>query len=322
MSDIKTIKRLLSEVNYTFFGWTGEIKSNQKLFYILCDKGHETIKSLGNLKQGKMCRVCANVNLSETKSSPLSHWEGILAHSPNYTNDMSITSKLEGRFLNFHCNKCAEDMYSKEGIGSGDFKIRNYCLSKGQIPCRCSFKPLYTEEQTLFRLKLELNKINKKFEGIVGDFIGNKTKFKVSCAKGTCDELSIVNFNNRGYRCKCCGERKEGFDYKNKACLYIYEIQHKLKLGCKVGITDNITKRESSHRGVNKLCDYKLLNKWEFSIGRDAFDIEQEVKDKFDNKFFSKKEMPSGYTESYDIKDLPEILNHIREAYDSYVRRL
>lgn len=310
MKSEKEITETLEQEGYKFIKWLS-VRGGNRIFEMECPEGHITEKSVGNFNQGKMCKICSYAHLSNLKTPDVSYYQGLLLSNNRYHKDMYITSLLPHRKLNFYCAVCSEDELGLSGLCDGNFKMARSSVKVGCIPCRCNKSHVLTEVQNTYLLSKRLREVGKDFVCWEGKYKNDRTKFKLVCEKGTPHKMTYSCFKANSYRCKCCGERKEGFDYNSKATLYLYEVIVDGKLGCKVGISNCIDKRLYNQKGINKLCTYRLLYEWEFSTGSLAFDIEQEVKNKFDNKFFSKKEMPDGYTESYNIKDLPEILNHI-----------
>lgn len=305
------IAETLKQEGFTFIKWVDVKRGGNRIFKMSCPYGHITEKSVGNFNQGKRCQVCSYLYLSFLKTPDVSYYQKLLSDNVKYKEHMSITGLLPDRKLNFHCTLCKSDEIGLAGLCDGTFKMNRSSVKQGCIPCRCNKSHILTLEQNTYLLSNRLKETGKQFVCWDGVYKNDRTKFNLVCEKGTPHTMSYTCFKTNGYRCKCCGERKEGFDYNSKATLYAYEVSYEGRFGCKVGISNCLHKRFSNQKGTNKHCKYKLLYKWEFKTGREAFDIEQEVKNNFYNKFFSKKEMPDGYTESYDIKDLPEILNHI-----------
>ena len=84
------IQRLLVNTGSEFVSWGSKTKSNGKSFTLKCKEGHITKKTLGNLRQGKICKECGYKSTGDFHRTPLSHWVGVLKSHENYKSHMSI----------------------------------------------------------------------------------------------------------------------------------------------------------------------------------------------------------------------------------------
>lgn len=91
----------------------------------------------------------------------------------NKGNTLTITAiagkRNRNKVFNFHCNVCSEDqeLWGDEFITCtwGD-------LNKGQIPCGCSSRPQWSEQQVIILINRRCEELNFVFKGFVEDYSG------------------------------------------------------------------------------------------------------------------------------------------------------
>ncbi len=100
------------------------------------------------------------------------------------------------------CNKCSQD---SELFGEGLFRSLKSGLVKGALPCGCSKKPEWSQEQYAVRCTRKAKELGYTFLDFDGEWKGKNTKIKTCCEKhGEWSSGNIHNLINKGYGCPGC----------------------------------------------------------------------------------------------------------------------
>jgi hypothetical protein len=149
------------------------------------------------------------------------------------------------------CNKIVYPSYSNVSRG------RNGCVY-------CSKQEVDPEDVVKRMIKSKLKPLEP--------YKSNRTKWKCECMK--CGEIVYPKYSNvfsGSGGCVYCMET--GFDYKKPAVLYV--ISNEKLNSIKVGIT-TINKRDR-RLNVFRLRGWEIQKKYEFSVGKEASEIEAQV---------------------------------------------
>lgn len=194
----------------------------------------------------------------------------------------------------FKCGRCSEDEYTKNGVCSGIFKTSLNRLARGEMPCRCSKSPNYTEDQRLYKVNKLLKEFNFDSYIIHRDrYIGKSTYFTWHCgACGKEHKTTYHNFINKGSRCQI-------FDMNRVTYVYLSDwIDYEnIKPFIKVGITHNIKNRIKEQQSVTKSL-FKNIEYFKFNTLREALYVESLLLKTFPGGYVSKQEFEDGYTET------------------------
>ena len=121
------------------------------------------------------------------------------------------------------CEECTKD---PELFGEGLFISGRSNLVKGQIPCGCSKKPIWTKDQLVIRLKRRALDGGYSFIGLSEDYNKALTKISVSCdTHGIWEGMHAANFL-QGQSCPGCANEvrvEKLSDYNTKPDSYFID---------------------------------------------------------------------------------------------------
>lgn len=307
------IKATLIKEGATFISWSGIIIGNNEQYSYVCKGGHSCNSTYGNFAQGKRCKLCANIETGNRYRADTDYWQDIVNNNVLYAEGTKVQVVLDGtRKLDYFCPVCAEDPIAKAGLCQGKFKVQNHLLHNGCRPCRCSKHTYLPQAHQEFLISTKMKGTGKSFVEWVGEYINNDSRLLLSCKEGNNHEISASNYKLNGYRCYCCDGRSYGFDGTKSASLYINHCVSYDKEGFKMGITNrSVELRHNEQKNSSDLLKYDTVHVFNFEVGEDALVLERRLKSKYPRFFFSKEELPDGYTETFDIKYLPSMLKDI-----------
>lgn len=100
------------------------------------------------------------------------------------------------------CDKCSQD---PELFGEGYFKTVKSSLVKGCLPCGCSKKTLWSEDQHIVICSRKAKELGYTFLGFEGEYRGSKTKIRMLCDDhGVWNTGNIANMVYCGNGCPSC----------------------------------------------------------------------------------------------------------------------
>lgn len=137
---------------------------------------------------------------------------------------------------------------------------------------------------------------------MIGDYLTAKIKTEFSCNHNHTWQ-SIPDNVIRGSGCPECAT--SGFDPTKSSDLYILRFENFLK----IGITNNLNRRLEEHKKNGK---YSLIVAKSFDIGYDARTLEDGIKNRFGGRFVTKEECPDGYTETFCVSILDDLISFIQ----------
>ena len=220
-------------------------------------------------------------------------------------------------FVDVYCEDCAQDEYSKNEVGSGWFRVNISSLKAGSIPCRCSSSHSFSREQREYQINKILSKEGGHFIEwchTSNEQIKVDSKFTYMCKNGHTVTKSVDSFVNVGTRCVKC--KKVGyFNRDQPAKLYLARFYNDSSEFLKVGITNNdhiyrLNKQKSKARHK---FEYEIIKVFDFDKGIDAWNLERKIKTMFDRNFMDRKIFRHGFTETFNIGYLDQILDVTKE---------
>ncbi len=224
-----------------------------------------------------------------------------------FTKDSTITLGKSTGISNLkkykvYCSKCSMDTELFPIL-----EATKANMDKGSFPCECGGSPKWTEPQYLVRISRLSKAKGLNFKGFSGKYKGNKTKLLLNCTThGDWNTTSIDHFLGDNKGCKLC-HGGGGYKTNLEGCFYIKNVG---KVWGKFGITN----REPEKRSKEHKTIYKegIIFTFTFEDGTIPPLLESLAKKCMDVKVLSKREIRSGYTETFRIEDLPYLMHEIR----------
>lgn len=128
-----------------------------------------------------------------------------------FGSDSQVTVIAKGEIVGDYIVKCSTCAKDAELFGEGVFKTRKERLVRGILPCGCSGRFNWTQDQYIVKMNRYCNGKNILFLGYAGDFCGLKTKINMLCSvdkniwQTTID--SILYANNGCPKCNSGGHK-------------------------------------------------------------------------------------------------------------------
>lgn len=136
----------------------------------------------------------------------------------------------------------------------------------------------------------------------------SRTPSDIFCTR--CNSTFKQSYDNHINKRKGCPECK-GRGYNKNLAGYFY-IQSLDDTYIKFGITNIGAQYRMQEQSSKSIFEHKILYEWYFEDGNIPDKMERTVKDNFTCKVCSKEDMPSGYTETCRIEELPSILTTLK----------
>lgn len=135
-----------------------------------------------------------------------------------------------------------------------------------------------------------------KYTYTLFNYTGNKVKGKIGCViHGVYEQTPDAHL--RGQGCPCCAI--SGFDKSKPAIVYYLKVAYSGTILYKIGITNKSVNERFNNEDLDKITVLKI---WEYDIGADAYDIEQQVlKQHKEYKYLGEPILSSGNTELFTI---------------------
>jgi hypothetical protein len=213
------VTRKATKKGYNFLGWAEEYKgiyTKLKLYNPATDHTWESTNLNGFMnndqedpEKGRLKTIRANTFPDEKHIKDFMETGKFLEGTTFKRNTVREDSKGSLSYWDITCPKCSEDEYTKNGLCSGVFTAKVSHLKLGQNPCRCSDNCRWTQGQREYQLKKVCFVEDLTFIGLVGDYVGNKSKFEWICCEGHNNVSPVHHFLN-GTRCRTCRDIEVG----------------------------------------------------------------------------------------------------------------
>ena len=270
--------RLAKERGYVFEGFSEKYRGAKTRLTLFNPSNNNRwyTATYSGLKVGDGCPLEGVERSANKLRMPFTTFIENIALRDNVKKYYVITEDQDNlNYCNIYCPVCAEDMFSKAGLCTGNFRTRKAYLLDNCIPCRCSTSPKYTSEQKEFKVKLKVTDVNGKFLSF-----SRNTEVEYLCSNNHHVKVHYNSFVNDGDGCRQCYNlyhRSLGLYPKRKEdpdTLYVILLSNIEECFVKVGRSFNLDKR---------LRDYELAG-YEISsmfIVEDThtniYDLEQEI---------------------------------------------
>ena len=244
------------------------------------------------------CKFCAKMNRIEMRERVIFNSgkiKKLLMKLPIGSDIVRIsTGDCKANYL-FKCGICSEDEYTKNGVCSGWFKTNLNRLNRGEMPCRCSKSPRYTEDQRIYSVIKLLSEYNGSSLISVDPYKGKGTYFTWLC--GACKKqhkTTYHNFINKGSRCQIFDMERINYVYVSD---WVSESDHFIK----IGISHNLNKRVDTQ---SKFTKYNMVNiqSFKFNNYRLAKGIESFLLRSFPHNYVESHKFEDGFTETMNPK--------------------
>lgn len=293
-----------------FNGWAGIFNGRATKVALSCAEHGEWITTrLDSFLQGCGCWACArkSITLARVKKDTI-HIEGFMS-SGKFPSGAKFCRSSKGiKFWDYTCPKCSHDKYVRAGLCSGVFESTLTDLRSGQIPCRCSSAPRWTQEQRRFQIEEEMSLRREdgradlqfvRWESEMGQ-VNKRRKFTYLCLLHGEGEMSVDNFL-RGKGCPGCAGRNQLQAYINVV------VDEEIPVAIKLGIANNSDIRLSCQNRSN-LFQSSRIGVWKFKEVKDCKASEAECKQTLQTGILSAREMKDGHTETLSTLDLEKVI--------------
>lgn len=310
------------ERSYTFHGWSGRFN------------GSQTFLDLSNPETGNRWQTTTVNRFFTGHGDPVAGIQsksiddiqhikdfmntGAFLEGTRFTRSDRKNSKGIKNYWVVGCPKCSNDEYVLNGLCDGKFESKVTNLKDGKIPCRCSDKFRWTQQQREFQIQKVLSEDGGKFiTWEKGIYKNCYSKFNWLCSDGHECGTTVASFLNCNTRCGTC--HKRGYDPNKTGNLYLVEWYGFGESYLKKGITNNTTLfRVKGQFGKGKL-DYKIIREVS-GDGKVVQEAEKYLNSVMDGYACPKEWLPDGYTETEH--NTPENYKFLMEYFDELETKL
>ncbi|MCL6318745.1 hypothetical protein EXT67_20815 [Pectobacterium atrosepticum] len=206
------------------------------------------------------------------------------------------------------CPACSYDEYVAVGVCTGVFKVTPPNLKGGAIPCRCSKRFNWSEEQSEYRVKRVLEERGQSFvEWGENDKSPMYRGVVANCPRHGNFETTLCRIVNQGQFCPSCSGHSQLYGYLN------FVMRDGIPIAAKFGITADLRVRLRGQNKRNRLRMKKAFS-WVFEDVPACKAAEQKCKRSVPTAFLSKVEMVDGYTETIALHDVDAVINIMSET--------
>ncbi len=307
------VEKICQEKGYTFNGFVMPWNGIYTRVSLTCNHDkNEWAVSMNNFLRGTGCTVCG---VRQTKQKQLLSVEAAVEQMNVALTASSVTfSRFDGEWQGTNKTKVILNCHKHGDFNGGLFF--NVKRKGAKCPvCHTSGRAV-TEAHARMRVIEKCKEYNYEFLGWVGEYKGVYGLYlRLKClAHGvvwdTTEYTSFVNGSARG--CSACADY--GYRQHRPGYIYIQKLTGVDFGAIKFGITNrNPELRMKEHAKHSKLKHEMIFN-WYFEDGRKAFDIEREIKNRWQckTKAVKKELMEDGYTETLPAEILPSFLKEVK----------
>lgn len=240
-----------------------------------CAAGHDWLCRPSHIKRGIGCRRCTNTKptTDDINQRLLSADKGISLVGKY------ITAKTKTLF---QCKNGHQWMATPTSIINSGTECP-YCIGTHQPT---------TEEFSEWLI------MDGRGITLLGDYVTSKTKTKFLCAHGH-DWMTMPSNIKNGSGCPYCASY--GFSPDKPAWVYGFTRNNYLK----VGITNDLSRRISEHL---KHGEISMIYEKYYPVGKHAADFERSFKMTHRGHHVTKEECPDGYTETFPLHLVEELV--------------
>ncbi|CAL9961504.1 endonuclease [Vibrio phage F99] len=309
----------------TVTGISGKSKNYTTVFRVecsVCSKDTELFPEGFNCRKGSLQNKDGSLNKIPCGCSNSPRWtdrqdeihtQRILDETqPNLKVVGSERVKGRGREFILECAVCSKDkgLWPKGSINS----IKSSLVNR-QIPCGCSKKPEWSEDQFKTLVQRECNQRAYIFHGWGGDFKSAHTKLDLEnpVTGNRWQSNSINNFLNLGSGDPYFGS---GYSTELDGRLYLVEWFGFGESYLKKGITNKETLTRIKQQYSKSKLDYRIIREIHSEDGQLIADLEKFLNIRFDGSQCSKELLPDGWTET--VENTPEVYRELNAWFDKF----
>lgn len=277
------------------FGYEKVVYKNAKTMVKLYCKQHKDYFEItpNKLLCGAGCNEC-NRRRTYTNEEYIEKIKKI--HGDNYKYD-KVLYKGNNSIITLYCN-----------IHGSDIVVNSSTVLKGFRCGVCSGKIKYNNEIFIQKSKKVHNHENYNYDLV--DYKSSEEKVKIKCiVHNSIFETTPKSFLT-GRGCPKCG--KYGYQPSKPGYFYIQELNYNNEVYYKFGITGDLERR-LIEQSRDSLCNHAYLITKYFEIGSTALELENLVKNTVICGILSSDVLPSGFTETFESKDLETVLKLVQE---------
>lgn len=192
----------------------------------------------------------------------------------------------------------------------GDFTIRpnHHINGSGCEKCGIDRKSiLFMKSQEDYIKEAQTVHAGRNYDYSNVDYRGAKYKVTVGCPDHGFFDINAQS-HLTGIGCASCANW--GFDFNLPASLYILQDEDTIK----VGITGRDVEKRLSEINNSSGKNFKILRTFEFSTGRECYDLETYLLDMLSQTYESPKDKFDGYTECFYHVDLSALYSKIEAS--------
>lgn len=315
----------LQDFNVEFKGWDGEYKGKSTKVKIYCNKHMKLTKSysINNVLNSPVggCKECSLEITNATTLLSIDDYKNRGVKSGTFYKEDTLLSKYRKdctTYIEYNCKFCSNDIYVKYGLCSGIFRIRSSHIKDGNKPCRCSSQVNWTKEQRLFQInrKIYTSDLPHTFICFNNYKSSTNSDITVECkSHGLFKSTIDLYLSKDGTGCTSC--TKHGFDSNRPASIYVVKWSDGDTTFGKVGITNKEVCERISQQKSKTVCNPVIIKEWYCESGKVIQSLEKDIKSVFNLSVVNKETLPDGYTETFNIRDLKDVISYIETRMET-----
>lgn len=309
--DVKEVIEKPTSWGMTFVKVLGEWEGGKtRLRYNCPEHGDwDTARVTSVLSSGTNCPRCVGernkVNCLQDDSYHIANFMA-LGRYPVGTIFTRLAPKGSQQRWNMWCPVCAEDEFSKAGIGDGNFICAQSNLKTGNVSCRCTGVPRYTEEQWLYRIEKACKRRDYTFLKIKGKGAYSHRTVVYLCPEHGEQEIMTQSLT-LGYGCASCAGQVQKEAYINVI------LDGETPVGLKFGISGNSDSRLYQQNSTN-MFQMEQMGVWIFEETAICRSAEKECLSVLDCGIMTRTELKDGWTETTSTANYDKIV----EIYERF----
>lgn len=328
--NILRVKREYVKRGYIFHGWYGNYNGvNTKLDLENPITGNRWCSTdIKHFLRGSGDPIVGHMTTNDSKTIPDEVYIEQFIATGVFPEGTKFYRCKDKSYYEYTCPVCSYDEYVQAGVCTGVFTSYVSSLRKGIKSCRCNGNYKWSPFQQEYKIKKLCTEEGLTYNGWVGVYTDNYSRFSWTCFNGHKRESTANGFINGGTRCRECyklecrergytngyfPERKDEIDF-----LYVINFNNQY---IKVGRSFDISERMKGNKGLlscsGMSLDQLTILKFFTATHQEVYDTEQWIHKELSNRGFYHEE--SDWTiETFDI-DSEQLIYKLLEESDLVV---